>query len=78
MTKDLVWTAVEGIIPTSGNGIRYAVLTDDSESSELAADERQVLAVWDMETDRAVTIGNSLSLTDLELRLVDLDANALT
>ncbi|HUV81588.1 MAG TPA: hypothetical protein VMW53_00720 [archaeon] len=70
--KDLTWTADEGTIPDSGNGIRYAVLTDDSESSALATGERQVIAVWDMETDRVVTNGNVLSLTDLELRMVGL------
>lgn len=76
--KDIAWTASEGSIPDSGNGIRYAVLTDDSESSALATDERQILAVWDLETEKEITNRFTLTLANLELRLVDSDDDSIT
>jgi len=70
--KNIIWTANEGPIPASGDGARYVVLTDDSESSALAIGDRQVIAVWDMKTDRVVTNGFPLALDDLELRVIGL------
>ena len=68
--KDLVWTASGGAIPDSGNGARYAVLTDDSEESGGVAGDRQVIAVWDLETDRVATVGFAITLADCELRTI--------
>ena len=70
--KDILWTAAGGNIPASGNGARYVVLTDDSESSAAALGDRQIIAVWDMVTDRVATNGFPISLTNLELRTVGL------
>lgn len=63
--KDLVWTASGGPLPASGNGARYAVLTDDNAT----AGSRQVLAYWDLVSDRTVSDTQSLTLQNLELRL---------
>jgi len=70
--KDILWTATGGTIPASGNGARYVVLTDDSESSSAALGDRQIIAVWDMVTDRVAIDGFPISLTNLELRTVGL------
>ena len=76
--KDILWTAAGGNIPASGNGARYVVLTDDSESSAAALGDRQIIAVWDMVTDRVATNGFPISLTNLELRTVDLGTDSIT
>lgn len=65
--KDVVWTASGGPIPASGNGARYAVLTDDNGT----VGNREVLAWWDLTADRSVSVGQSLTLQDLELRLTE-------
>src|SRR5512145_241128 len=41
--KDLVWTASGGNLPGSGNGARYAILTDQFAT----VGSREVLAYWD-------------------------------
>ena len=71
--KDLVWTASGGTIPPTGNGARYAVLTDSTGESGETIGDRQVIAVWDMITDREATDGFSLTLKDCELRAVEPD-----
>jgi len=63
--KDVSWTASGGPIPASGNGARYAVLTDDDGTVA----NREVLAYWDLSSDRTVSDGQTLTLQDLELRL---------
>lgn len=63
--KDLVWTASGGLLPASGPGARYAVLTDDAASLP----NRDVLAYWDLGADRAVSDGQSLTLQNAELSL---------
>lgn len=65
--KDVTWTASGGTIPDSGDGARYAVLTDDNGTVA----NREVYAVWDLEMDRTVTDGFTLSLVNLTLKLVD-------
>ena len=65
--KDVVWTASGGPIPDSGNGARYAVLTDDNAT----VGSRKVLAYWDLSSDRSVSDGQSLTLQDCELRLTE-------
>lgn len=61
--KDVVWTASGGSIPGSGNGARYAVLTDDNATVA----NREVLAYWDLSSDRTVSSGQTLTLQDLQL-----------
>ena len=63
--RDIVWTAAGGSIPGSGDGARWAVLTDNNAT----IDSRVVLAWWDLSSDRSVTVGNTLTLSDLEIRL---------
>lgn len=61
--KDVVWTASGGPIPLSGSGARYAVLTDDN----VTVGSRQVIAYWDLSSDRSIVDGQSLKLIDLQL-----------
>ncbi len=65
--KDIVWTASGGPIPASGNGARYAVLTDDN----VTVGSRLVLAWWDLTSDRSVSDGQTLTLQNCELRLTE-------
>jgi len=65
--KDVVWTASGGPIPASGNGARYAVLTDDNAT----VGSRKVIAYWDLSSDRSVSDGQTLTLQDCELRLTE-------
>lgn len=61
--KDLVWTASGGTLPASGDGARYAVLTDDNGT----VGSREVYAWWDLTSDRSVSDTQTLTLTDLQL-----------
>jgi len=63
--KDVVWSASGGPIPASGNGARYAVLTDDNGTVA----DREIYAYWDLSSDRSVSDGQDLTLQNLELRL---------
>jgi hypothetical protein len=63
--KDIVWTASGGSIPSAGGGARYAVLIDDNATVA----DREVLAYWDLTSDRTVSDGQTLTLQDCELRL---------
>ena len=63
--KDVTWSASGGSIPGSGDGARYAVLLDDNGT----VGDREVLAYWDLSSDRTVSDGQDLTLQDLELRL---------
>ncbi len=63
--KDIVWTAAGGPIPASGNGARWAVLTDDNATPA----NREVLAYWDLVADRSVSVGQSLTLQNCQLDL---------
>lgn len=65
--KDVSWTASGGPIPSSGNGARYAVLTTD----EVTVGTRQLIAWWDLTSDRTVSDGQTLTLQNLELRLTE-------
>lgn len=65
--KDIVWTASSGPIPASGSGARYAVLTDDN----VTDGSREVLAYWDLTSDRTVSDGQTLTLQNCELRLTE-------
>jgi|SRR3972149_8068426 len=63
--KDVTWTASGGNLPASGNGARYAVLTDDN----VTVGSREVLGYWDLTSDRTVSDGQNLTLQDLEIDL---------
>lgn len=63
--KDITWTASGGPIPLSGNGARYAVLTDDN----VTVGSREIYAYWDLTSDRSVSDGQDLTLQDCELRI---------
>ena len=62
--KDLVWTAAGGAIPGSGNGARYAGLTDRHATPA----SREMLAFFDLVSDRSVSSGQTLTLQNCELR----------
>lgn len=61
---DPAWTASGGSIPASGGGARYAVMTDDN----VTVANREVIAYWDLVSDRTVTTGQTLTLDDPTLR----------
>lgn len=63
--KDLVWTASGGNLPASGNGARYAVLTDDNGT----LGSREVWTYFDLTSDRTVSSGQTLTLQNCEMRL---------
>lgn len=65
--KDIVWTASGGSLPGSGNGSRYAVLTDDNATPA----NREVLLFWDLGSDRVVSVGQTLTLQNLEMQLTE-------
>lgn len=63
--KDIVWTASGGPIPASGNGARYAVLTDNNAT----VSAREIWAYWDLSSDRTASDTQALTLQNAELRL---------
>jgi hypothetical protein len=63
--RDVVWTAVGGPIPASGAGARWAVLTDDNATVA----NREVIAFFDLASERTVAAGQKLTLQNCELRL---------
>jgi len=65
--KDIVWTASGGSIPDSGDGARYAILTDDNGTIA----NRQVIAAWDLVSDRSCTDTHSITLEDCELQATE-------
>lgn len=65
--KDIVWTASGGSLPASGNGARYAILTDDNATQG----SREVWAYWSLGADRTISVGQTLTLQDCELSLLE-------
>lgn len=65
--KDLVWTASGGSIPASGNGARYALLTDQNGT----VGSREIWAFWDLTSDRTISDTQTLTLQNCELRIND-------
>lgn len=63
--KDIVWTASGGPIPASGDGARYAIITDDNGTQ----DSREVYMYFDLTSDRTVSDGQTLTLEDIEIRI---------
>lgn len=59
---DVVWTATGGTLPASGNGARYAVLLDDAATPN-------IIAYFDLVSDRTVSDTQTLTLIDCELRI---------
>jgi hypothetical protein len=62
---DQTWNASGGSIPASGSGARWAVLTDDNAT----VGSRQVIAWFDLSSDRSVANGQFLTLTGGGLQL---------
>ena len=65
--KDVVWTATTGSLPSAGGGARYAALTTD----EATVSTRQIICWWDLVSDRSVSVGQTLTLQNCELRLTE-------
>jgi hypothetical protein len=63
--KDVTWTASGGSLPGSGNGARYAVLTNDNGT----VGSREVYMYWDLTVDRSVSVGQPLTLQNCEIRI---------
>jgi hypothetical protein len=63
--KDIIWTASGGPLPASGNGARWAVLTDDDATFA----DRQILAIFDLSADRTISDTQRLILSDFGLGL---------
>ena len=63
--KDVTWSASGGSIPDTGDGARYAALTDDNGTVA----DREVYMYWDLSSDRSVSDGQDLTLQDLEIRI---------
>jgi hypothetical protein len=62
--KDLTWTASGGSIANA----RYAVLTNDAGTTVGA---REVLYYWDLGSDKTISDGDSLTLKDLQIDLLE-------
>jgi hypothetical protein len=65
--KDVVWTAAGGNLPASGNGARYAVLL----TNEGTVGTRQIIAYFDLVSDRTVSIGQTLTAQNCEMQLTE-------
>lgn len=63
--KDITWTASVGNLPASGNGARYAVLTDDN----VTVSSREVYFYWDLVADRTVSVGQTLTIAGLRITI---------
>lgn len=63
--KDIVWTASGGTIPASGDGARWAIMTDDN--GTLA--NREVYHFWDLTSNTSASNTQTLTLQDLIIRL---------
>lgn len=61
--KDVTWTASGGTLPASGSGARYLILMD----ANATPGSREVLAWFDLQTDRAATIGTDLTVPSPKL-----------
>jgi len=67
MLKDISWVASGGPIPASGNGARYAPITDDNATPA----NRNVYFYFDLTSDRSVVDGQTLTLQNCEIRLTE-------
>lgn len=62
--KDLVWTAAGGNLPSSGNGARFMVLTDDNGVDA----NRDVFCGFDLVAARTISDTQTLTLVNCEMR----------
>lgn len=62
--KDMIWTAT-GNFPSSGNGARWSILTDDN----VTQGSRFVYAWHDLVSNRNITNTQTLTLQDIELNI---------
>jgi hypothetical protein len=62
--KNIVWTASGGSLPGSGNGARWLVILDDNATVA----NRQVIAYFDLVSDRIVSVGQTLTVQTPNLR----------
>lgn len=67
LIKDVAWTATGGPIPASSYGARFLVLTTD----EATLGDRQIVAFWDLASDRSITVGQTLKFKDLGITAKD-------
>ena len=65
--KDFGWTASGGNLPASGSGARYVLLLDDNATPA----SREVWNWWDLAADRMVSNGQTMTLQDMEFRIVN-------
>ena len=63
--KNFSWTASGGNLPLSGNGARYAELTD----ANATIANREIYFYWSLGANRTVSDGQSLTLIDCESRI---------
>jgi hypothetical protein len=61
--KDVVWTASGGSLPADSVGARWAVLTTNGAT----AADKKLIAWWDLTSPRVVSVGQTLTLADLQL-----------
>ena len=64
---DTVFTASAGPIPSGGNDIRYAVLTNDDGTIP----DRKVYLWFDLLTDRLISDGQQLQINDMTAELIE-------
>jgi hypothetical protein len=65
--KDVVWSASGGTIPASGDGARYAVMTDNNAT----VGSREVYHYWDLTSNRSVSDTQDLTLQDTTIRITE-------
>ena len=65
--KDLVWTASGGPLPSDSVGSRYMVITTD----EATVGNRQIIAYFDLISDRVVSDGQTLTIQNAEIDLTE-------
>lgn len=64
---DIVWTAAGGPLPVSGTGARWAGLVDDN----VTINSRDIVAVFDLVSNRSVSDTQTLTLADCEIQVED-------
>ena len=63
--KEIIWTASGGNIPSSGNGARWAILTDDNATEG----SRNVLGWYDLSADRTISNTQQLKISGCGINL---------
>ena len=65
--KNIAFTATGGSLPASGGAARWLIITTD----EVTVDNRQVVAFLSLGADYAVSVGQTITAADAELRLTE-------